>query len=244
MLRSKCCQTRSRTIRRRSPASSARRKQSPTLTHPNILAIHDFGSDGGVSYAVTELLDGDTLRARMDGSPLPMRKAVEYGVQIVRGIAAAHQKGIVHRDLKTENISITRDGQVKVLDFGLAKAVGDATVQGEPRLADGTAPGVVMGTVGYMSPEQVRGLAVDQQHPGARVDAIGPRGLVHRRRTRVRARVARGHLVWRSAHVDSTPGTLMLGDIGKDSTVLLVLGWRHGARDGVAPTMTHKYGKI
>ena len=134
-----------------------------TLTHPNILAIHDFGSDGGVSYAVTELLDGETLRARMDGSPLPLRKATEYGVQIVRGIAAAHQKGIVHRDLKPENIFVTRDGQVKVLDFGLAKAVGEATIQGETRPADGTAPGVVMGTVGYMSPEQVRGLAVDHR---------------------------------------------------------------------------------
>ncbi|MDO8677102.1 MAG: protein kinase [Acidobacteriota bacterium] len=133
------------------------------LSHPNILAIHDFGSDGGVSYAVTELLDGETLRARMDGSPLPVRKAVEYGVQIVRGIAAAHQKGIIHRDLKPENIFVTRDGQVKVLDFGLAKAAGDATVQGETRPADGTAPGVVLGTVGYMSPEQVRGLAVDQR---------------------------------------------------------------------------------
>ena len=138
-------------------------KAVATLSHPNILAIHDFGLDAGVSFAVTELLDGETLRARMDASPLPVRKAVEYGVQIVRGIAAAHQKGIIHRDLKPENVFVTRDGQVKVLDFGLAKVVGDAAVQSETRLADGTAPGVVMGTVGYMSPEQVRGLAVDQR---------------------------------------------------------------------------------
>lgn len=116
-----------------------------------------------MSYAVTELLDGDTLRARIDASPLSVRKAVEYGVQIVRGIAAAHQKGIIHRDLKPDNIFITRDGQVKILDFGLAKAVGDAAVHGETRLADGTAPGVVISTVGYLSPEQVRGLAVDQR---------------------------------------------------------------------------------
>ena len=132
------------------------------LSHPNILAIHGFGSDAGVSYAVTELLDGETLRARMDAGALPVRKAVEYGVQIVRGLAAAHQKGIVHRDLKPENIFVTKDGQVKILDFGLAKAGGAAPAPGETQMA-GTQPGTVMGTVGYMSPEQVRGLAVDQR---------------------------------------------------------------------------------
>jgi serine/threonine protein kinase/Tol biopolymer transport system component len=132
------------------------------LSHPNILAIHDFGSDAGVSYAVTELLDGETLRTRMDASLLPLRKAVDCGLQIVRGLAAAHHKGIIHRDLKPENIFLTRDGQVKVLDFGLAKAAGTATTPGETQLA-GTEPGIVMGTVGYMSPEQVRGLAVDQR---------------------------------------------------------------------------------
>jgi tRNA A-37 threonylcarbamoyl transferase component Bud32/dipeptidyl aminopeptidase/acylaminoacyl peptidase len=132
------------------------------LSHSNILAIHDFGSDAGVSYAVTELLDGETLRARMDMGPMPVRKAVEYGVQIVRGLAAAHQKGIVHRDLKPENIFLTKDGHVKILDFGLAKAAGTTTTPGETQLA-GTEPGTVMGTVGYMSPEQVRGLAVDQR---------------------------------------------------------------------------------
>jgi len=131
------------------------------LTHPNILAIHDFGSDQGVSYAVTELLEGDTLRARMGASPVPVRKAVDYGVQIVRGIAAAHQRGIIHRDLKPENVFVTRDGQVKILDFGLAKAGDAAAVQGETQLAAATEPGMVMGTVGYMSPEQVRGLPVD-----------------------------------------------------------------------------------
>src|SRR5580700_9416927 len=123
------------------------------LSHPNILAIHDFGSDAGIAYAVTELLDGETLRARMDTGSLPVRKAVEYGVQIVRGLAAAHQKGIVHRDLKPENIFLTKDGHVKILDFGLAKAAGTTTTPGETQLA-GTEPGTVMGTVGYMSPEQ------------------------------------------------------------------------------------------
>ena len=134
------------------------------LTHPNILAIHDFGFDGGVTYVVTELLDGETLRGRMGDSPLPARKAVEYGVQIVRAISAAHEKGIIHRDLKPENIFVTRDGQVKVLDFGLAKAVGSGVdVAAETQVPTGTQPGTVMGTVGYMSPEQVRGLPVDHR---------------------------------------------------------------------------------
>ncbi len=133
------------------------------LTHPNILALHDFGSDHGVSYAVTELLDGETLRGRMGSAAVPVRKAIEYGVQIVRGLAAAHQKGIIHRDLKPENVFVTRDGQVKILDFGLAKDAGAAAVPGETQLAPATEPGTVMGTVGYMSPEQVRGQSVDQR---------------------------------------------------------------------------------
>jgi len=133
------------------------------LSHPNILALHDFGSDGGVAYAVTELLEGETLRQRMQSGQLPPRKAIEFGVQVVRGIAAAHLKGIIHRDLKPENIFITRDGQVKILDFGLAKATD---LQAEPeatQIATATQPGTVMGTVGYMSPEQVRGLTVDHR---------------------------------------------------------------------------------
>lgn len=131
------------------------------LSHPNILAIHDFGTDQGVTYAVTELLEGSTLRDRLKDGALNPRKAIEYGVHIVQGIAAAHERGIVHRDLKPENIFITRDGVVKILDFGLAKS-SDATAltQGETKLAE-TTPGTVLGTVGYMSPEQVRGQTVD-----------------------------------------------------------------------------------
>ena len=91
------------------------------LNHPNILAVYDIGSHNGAPYVVSELLEGETLRARIDGTPLPPRKAIDYATQIARGLAAAHDKGIVHRDLKPENIFVTREGRVKILDFGLAK---------------------------------------------------------------------------------------------------------------------------
>jgi WD40 repeat protein len=133
------------------------------LSHPNILAIYDFGVASGVAYAVTELLEGETLSAKLSGQALPARKAVDYGVQIVRGISAAHQKGIVHRDLKPDNVFVTPDGRVKILDFGLAKATGPAGEGTATQIGPGTSPGTVMGTVGYMSPEQVRGLTVDHR---------------------------------------------------------------------------------
>jgi len=137
------------------------------LSHPNILAIHDFATEGRTVYAVTELLEGDTLRARMGEHALPVRKAIEFGVHMVRGIAAAHERGIIHRDLKPENIFITKDGVVKILDFGLAKAPGlgssgSMAEASETRIAD-TAAGTVMGTVGYMSPEQVRAQPLDHR---------------------------------------------------------------------------------
>ncbi|HMG35549.1 MAG TPA: protein kinase [Blastocatellia bacterium] len=136
------------------------------LNHPNILAIHDVGKHDGSSYVVSELLEGETLRERMAGAALPQRKAIDYSLQIVRGLAAAHEKGIVHRDLKPENIFITKDGRVKILDFGLAKltepAVGQSKTDIPTRRVD-TDPGMIMGTVGYMSPEQVRGRPVDHR---------------------------------------------------------------------------------
>ena len=136
------------------------------LNHPNILAIFDIGESEGAPYIVSELLEGETLRERLRSGALSTRKATDYALQIARGLAAAHEKGIVHRDLKPENLFITHDNRVKILDFGLAKLTrpevgedsGDA-----PTLQVATDPGLVMGTVGYMSPEQVRGKPADQR---------------------------------------------------------------------------------
>ena len=134
------------------------------LNHPNILSIFDFGSENGVVYAVTELLEGESLRTRLDDGPVSPRKAVDYAVQILRGLAAAHEKGVVHRDLKPDNVFVTGDGRVKILDFGLAKVVSPESVQtSAPTTPANTEPGTVMGTVGYMSPEQVRGKPADHR---------------------------------------------------------------------------------
>ncbi|MBL8114328.1 MAG: protein kinase, partial [Acidobacteria bacterium] len=136
-----------------------------SLSHPNILAIFDFGREGGLVYAVTELLEGSTLRDAMEKGPIPQRQAVDLAMQIGRGLAAAHDKGVIHRDLKPENLFVTRDGHVKILDFGLAKRVDPAPGSEDdtsmPTTSGRTEPGTVMGTMGYMSPEQVRGQAVE-----------------------------------------------------------------------------------
>ena len=101
------------------------------LNHPNILAIHDIGQHNGTPFLVSELLEGESLRAALDRGPLPQRKTIEYGVQIAHGLAAAHEKGIVHRDLKPENIFVTKDGRIKILDFGLAKLAQQAGVDSD-----------------------------------------------------------------------------------------------------------------
>ena len=136
-----------------------------TVNHPNILAIHDVGAQGDLHYLVSELLEGQTLREKMSAGPLSQRRVTEYAVEMARGLAAAHDKGIVHRDLKPDNVFITKDGRIKILDFGLAKqAIGEAGLSGQSATVAAptpTQPGTVMGTAGYMSPEQVRGQTVD-----------------------------------------------------------------------------------
>ena len=129
------------------------------LTHPNILAIYDVGSHDSVPYVAVELLEGETLRSRIGTSPLPLSAALEYAVQIGRGLAAAHDRGIVHRDLKPENIFVTNDGQIKVLDFGLATEPVSKSGDDSTRLE--TERGALLGTVGYMSPEQANGKPAD-----------------------------------------------------------------------------------
>ncbi len=134
------------------------------LNHPNITAVYDIGSADGAPYVVQELLEGESLRSVLAGSKLSPRKAVDYSLQIAHGLAAAHEKGIVHRDLKPENLFVTKDGRLKILDFGLAKLTHQeegSQVTGLPTATAGTEPGVVMGTLGYMSPEQVRGRPAD-----------------------------------------------------------------------------------
>ena len=139
-------------------------RAAAALNHPNILVVYQMATHDGLSYMVSELLEGETLRERLRRGPIPLRKAIDYEVQIAHGLAAAHDKGIVHRDLKPENLFITKDGRVKILDFGLAKLTqrNDATCQTNA-LTQGTDPGMVVGTPGYMSPEQVRGNAADHR---------------------------------------------------------------------------------
>ena len=142
-------------------------KAAGALNHPNVLAIYDVGTHEDLYYVVSELLEGETLRERTRSGPIPIRKATDYAQQIARGLAAAHAKGIVHRDLKPENIFITKDGHLKILDFGLAKLsspLGDINADLEAdTVRVKTRAGSIMGTVGYMSPEQVKGEQVDQR---------------------------------------------------------------------------------
>jgi Tol biopolymer transport system component len=137
------------------------------LNHPNILVIFHIGTHDGAPYIVSELLEGETLRERMAGAALPQRKAIDYALQTAHGLAAAHEKGIIHRDLKPENLFVTKDGRVKILDFGLAKLTGSgdgAQSQTEvPTRRVDTDPGMIMGTIGYMSPEQLRGRPADHR---------------------------------------------------------------------------------
>jgi serine/threonine protein kinase len=148
-------------------------KTLAALNHPNILTIHDAGVQDGAPYLVSELLEGRTLREELNGSALSLRKATDYALQIAQGLAAAHGQGIIHRDLKPENIFVTKDGRVKILDFGLAKLQSDLKSEipnskssvdpNAPTIVESTEPGKVMGTPAYMSPEQVRGGPADHR---------------------------------------------------------------------------------
>src|SRR5688572_28753988 len=180
------------------------------LSHPNILAIFDVGVDGPVTYAVTELLEGESLRECVADRALPVRKAVEIAVQVARGLSAAHDKGIVHRDLKPENIFVLIDGRVKILDFGLARTAADTSAG----TATGTEPGVVMGTVGYMAPEQVRAQPVD-----ARTDLFALGVVLHE--------MLSGHRVFQR----DTPAESMTAILREDPPELL------GARADISPAL-------
>jgi len=140
-----------------------------SLNHPNLVVVHDVGSEGGAPFLVTELLEGESLRHRLSRGRLPLRTALEVGAQLAEGLAAAHARGIVHRDVKPENVFLTSDGRAKLLDFGIAKLTAPRAIEGHRNLLDttvtpegiGTRPGAVLGSPGYMSPEQVRGDPVD-----------------------------------------------------------------------------------
>jgi Tol biopolymer transport system component len=157
------------------------------LDHPNVLVVHDFGSHEGAPYLVTELLEGETLRERMARGPVPARKAAEIAARVAHGLAAAHGKHIVHRDLKPDNVFLTRDGRVKILDFGLAKVKGplgvdtDADTLVQRPAGEATSPGLLLGTAAYMAPEQVRGEEADGRSDVFALGAILYEMLTHRR---------------------------------------------------------------
>lgn len=140
-------------------------RAAAALNHPNILGVFDVGVADGAPYIVSELLDGQTLRELLDGRAVPARKAIDYAIQVARGLAAAHAVGVVHRDLKPENLFVTRDGRIKILDFGLAKLLPPpaptASASDLTRTRHDTEPGLLLGTVTYMSPEQLKGQAAD-----------------------------------------------------------------------------------
>jgi non-specific serine/threonine protein kinase len=136
-------------------------KAISALNHPNILTIHEIGESDGVPFLVTEYVTGNTLRKRLDGKPLNSIETIEIAVQIASALSAAHEKGIIHRDIKPENVMIREDGLVKVLDFGLAKLIKPQPFSSENKTLNHSTPGIIRGTVAYMSPEQARGLKVD-----------------------------------------------------------------------------------
>ena len=144
-------------------------RAAAALSHPNIVAIYDIGMHDGAPYIVSELLEGQTLRERLLNGPIPRRQSIDYARQIAQGLTAAHEKRIVHRDLKPENLFLTKDGRIKILDFGIAKLLNSAfdSEAGEAgsiaNMTTQTRSGSLLGTIAYMSPEQLRGKAVDHR---------------------------------------------------------------------------------
>src|SRR6516162_3240083 len=138
-----------------------------SLNHPNIAAIHDLDEESGTRYLVLELVEGDTLADRIARGPIPVDEALHIAIQICEALEAAHERGVIHRDLKPANVKLTPEGKVKVLDFGLAKAVErtpqSPTLSNSPTMLSGTMGGVIIGTAAYMSPEQARGGPVDKR---------------------------------------------------------------------------------
>jgi eukaryotic-like serine/threonine-protein kinase len=181
-------------------------KAVAALSHPNILAIHDFGSDNEVSFAVMELLEGRTLREYMNDSALPWSNAIEIALPIAEGLSAAHSKGVIHRDLKPENVFLTNDGQIKILDFGLAqwkRAPSDSELSTAQTESELTQAGVVMGTIPYMSPEQLRGDSVD-----SRTDIFSFGSMLHEMLSGKRTFLCRTQAETIEAILNENPATL------------------------------------
>ncbi|HLJ50335.1 MAG TPA: protein kinase [Bryobacteraceae bacterium] len=194
------------------PARRARFEQEAralaALNHGNIVGVFDIGEENGRAFLVSELVEGESLRAALERGPLPVRKAIDYGVQIADAMAAAHSVGIVHRDLKPENIMITRTDRVKVLDFGLAKQTMPATDEKTATLGIALSePGMVMGTAGYMSPEQVRGEAVDHRSDIFSFGSVLYEMVTGKRAFHGPSSVETMHAVLRTEPFEEDPGT-------------------------------------
>jgi serine/threonine protein kinase/tetratricopeptide (TPR) repeat protein len=188
-------------------------RAAAALSHPNILAVYDVGTSGHISYVVTELLEGDTLRDSLRRGRLDQDRAVRIAIEILSGLSVAHERGIIHRDLKPDNIFLTRSGQTKILDFGIAK-VAHAQIH-EPDAATGTVPGIILGTIGYMSPEQVRGAATD-----ARADIFSVGVVLYECLTGRRAFKDDSDVGTLSAILEKDP--LPLGSCGVDAPTALI----------------------
>ena len=183
-------------------------RAASALNHPNIISVYDVGREGDTAYIVSELVDGESLRHAIAQGPLPARRVIEIATQMAEGLAAAHAAGIVHRDLKPENVMLTREGRVKILDFGLAWQALSSTgghPETTPTQPAATNPGAVLGTAGYMSPEQVRGQVVD-----TRSDIFSAGVIVYEMLTGRRSREGTHRKDWRASHILDLPSTLSL----------------------------------